>query len=357
MPQQKKDDRTLAQKIIASPKTKIIAGTAITGAYVGNDIAKGLRRKAAVDQAIAAARRPVNATNPGIPDPKFDPQTGQKLSMSSQLRAGQTANFVQNIKEPLTNQGRGAAINREVKAMVRPDKLQTIKRSLTNIRASAGMGQPAPARVVLPKREAIAGIIDKARGNIAEPFDEAAKSLTAAKNIKEVRKAVGGMQKVGGVRPSAFSRVAKAVGNKEINPSLTKGVNALKFGGKALSKVVGYGALPLSVGINYLAKREAESFADAQTQRPRTPPANPGSNNATSNSAGNNINEAKYKQELVTIYNDAIDFVEKQDYSDEVKRQTIYTRVLDALKGNENYQTIWKSDAFKTQRSELRLKD
>ena len=114
---------------------KVVTGAGITG-YTA---AKGLKRKFAIDEAIAQA-----ADKAKLADPRFDPTTGKKLPLTSPIRAQQTADFTQAIKRPVLVQEAVAAVDREKGRLAKPSRFSRVKANLQNIRASMGGGQPAP---------------------------------------------------------------------------------------------------------------------------------------------------------------------------------------------------------------------
>ena len=314
---------------------KVVTGAGITG-YTA---AKGLKRKFAIDEAIAQA-----ADKAKLADPRFDPTTGKKLPLTSPIRAQQTADFTQAIKRPVLVQEAVAAVDREKGRLAKPSRFSRVKANLQNIRASMGGGQPAPVSGPATTRAVAA--------NIRPAYKGVKASMEAANDMRGVRNAVADMMDVGRRGPSIL--------NSELHPSLTKVADVVKKGGKFGGKVVGYGALPLSLGMNFLAKKEAESFAQAQAGKaPTGQPLNPTPSQAQAAAA--KAQKASQKAahtptdtyNIGTTYDKILTEIEKGDYGDNAA-QEIWNRLRPELEKNPAFLSAFENDpAFASARKEL----
>jgi hypothetical protein len=325
-------------KEMAPDVAKVVTAAGITG-YTA---VKGLNRKLAIDEAIAQA-----ADKAKLADPKLDPKTGRKLPLTSPIRAQQTADFTQAIKRPVLVQEAAAAVGREKGRLSKPGRFSRIKANLQNIRASMGGGQPAPAPVPATNRVAAANIRPSYKGVRA--------SMEAANDMRGVRNAVADVMDLGKRGPSIL--------NSELHPSLTKVADVVKKGGKFTGKVVGYGALPLSLGMNFLAKKEAESFAQAQTGKSATGkplPLTDAQKLAAAAKQQKTTPKAAHTQQhafdLGTKYDGILGEIEKGDYGDNA-RQEIWRRLRPELEKDPAFLSAWENDpAFATARKELGYK-
>lgn len=314
---------------------KVVTGAGITG-YTA---VKGINRKLAIDEAIRQA-----ADKAGLKDPKFDPKTGKKLPLISPIRAQQTADFTQAIKRPVLVQEATAAVGREKGRLSKPSRFSRIKANLQNIRASMGGGQPAPAPTPATTRAAAA--------NVRPAYKGVRSTMEAANDMRGVRNAVGDMMDIGKRGPSIL--------NSELHPSLTKVADVVKKGGKFGGKVVGYGALPLSLGMNFLAKKEAESFAQAQAGK--TPTGQPlASTAAQAQAAATKAQKAAVKAahtptdtyNIGRKYDSILTDIEKGDYGDNTA-QEIWNRLRPELEKNPAFLSSFENDpAFEKARKEL----
>jgi hypothetical protein len=334
-PSKQKSGTLERAKEIAPDAAKLVTAAGITG-YTA---VKGLNRKFAIDDAIAKA-----AEKAKLADPRFDPTTGKKLPLTSPVRAQQTADFTQAIKRPVLLQEATAAVGREKARLAKPSRFSRIKANLQNIRASMGGGQPAPSQAPATLRSAAS--------NVRPAYKDVRANMEAANDMRGVRNAVGDMLDVG--------RRGSSILNSEIHPALTKVADVVKKGGKFGGKVVGYGALPLSLGMNFLAKKEAESFAQAQAGKSATGKPLPPTD-AQKLAAATKAQKAAPKAahtptdtyNIGTKYDSILTEIEKGDYGDNTA-QEIWNRLRPELEKNPAFLSAFENDpAFASARKEL----
>ncbi len=344
MPQQqkKKDDRGIVQRIIESPKAKVVAGTTVTTATAGAMTSSALRRKAAVDEAIRIA-----ASKQGLKSPELEKGTGKPLKLTDPVRGQQTVQFAKDIKKPLIKQEINAAIAREADALQRPGLGQRIGRAAQNVRASMGRGTPAPA-LAGNRIDAVRQAYDRLEPSI----DEMRPALKGATTVKDLKGVTSGLQKLGG---------RSNILGKEISPKLTRIINPIKSGGKLFGKVTGLAALPVSVGVNLLAKKEAEDFATAQQKKQGNTGAPPKPASAapapTATGKGYTIDDVANVSQLFNDIADKIENDKNLDVNDNVKRQMVWKEFSTQINANPTYVKAWQNSThFKQIKQDLGIK-
>lgn len=344
MPQQnKKDDRGIVQRIVENPKAKIVGGTVVTATTAGAMGMNAIKRKEAIEEALGLAARKA-----GLRDPAFEKGTGNKLPITSPVRGQQTVQFAKDVKKPLIKQEINAAIAREADAIQRPGLGQRIGRTVQTVRASMGRGIPPPA-LAGNRVDAVRQAYDRLEPSIAEMRP----ALKSASTVKDLKTVTSGLQKLGG---------RNTILGMEINPKLTKVVNFAKSGAKGVGKTVGLAALPVSLGLNALAKKEAEGFADAQQKKQgsgagRTTAPVGAKPSQPQTAKAYTIDDVAKVSEIFNLVRDEIVNDPNLDVNDNVKRQMVWKKFSTQINTNPTYVQAWQNSShFKQIKQQLGIK-
>ena len=303
MPEQKKDNRSQTQKTV--DLMKILGGVGTVGYQGGkaiSGIAKHVEATNLVNREMGAQKKYVvdktagTKTRKWVPaDPSIDPKTGQKLPLSSPVRAKQNIDAVNRAKSHLKHTADWAvdqAGSRELDAAGGgKGRLAGFKNAVQNVKTNLGVGSTVAG---MPATSTKPGVKNASFKEVRRPLRQPALTkfkgeLDAATNKRDLVRTTKDM-------------LTHAKGNrlgflgKELSPGLTK---AIQGGGKVLK----YGAPVLAVGgfgIDALSRVDAARKADAAPSGPA------GSGGSDGGKPPVDPNKA-YHNEIVNLWNSVIE--------------------------------------------------
>jgi hypothetical protein len=308
MPEQKKDNRSTAQKAIDLLKVLSAGGTA---AYYGgaavSGIAKNAQASKIVKDEMGFERKTVKDKTTGKNvrkivdiDPNVDPKTGKKLPITSPVRAQQNVDAVKRAKSNLkwtANWAVDQAIERELEAAKGgKGRLAKFGNAVQNVKTNLGVGSTAagiPATNSRPGKPNMS--FKEVRRPLRQPtLDNFKGQLDAATNKRDLVRTTKDI-------------MAHAKGNrlgfmgKELSPGLTKAIQA---GGK----VTKYGAPALalgSFGVDAWSRMDAARKADAAPSGP----AGGGTSGGSSGGGGKQAADPNkaFHDEIATLWNSVND--------------------------------------------------
>jgi len=188
-----------------------------------------------------------------VQDPKIDYSTMRNMSIFNPARAGQTQEFVKEIKAPLYKDAAREAIMNEARSS---SKRGGIGRAINNAKISlGGTGTPAFAPVTpksgsVPKNNAL----PKPSPELQTELNEARRRLREAKSVADVRSVVEDMNRMG----------KNSVLGVEIAPSVgatirrVTGSPLYKFGKKAFPWL----SITTPIGLAVWENADAQNFAE-----------------------------------------------------------------------------------------------
>jgi hypothetical protein len=307
MPEQKKDNRSTAQKAIDLLK---VLGAGGTAAYYGGAAVSGIAKNAAaskiVNEAMGRQEKTVRDQTTGKSarksvaiDPNVDPKTGNKLPITSPVRAQQNVDAVKRAKSNLKWTADWAvdqAVERELDAAKGgKGRLAKFGNAVQNVKTNLGVGSTAaglPATSSRPGKPNMS--FKEVRRPLRKPaLDKFKGQIDAATNKRDLVRTTKDM-------------MAHAKGNrlgfmgKELSPGLTK---AIQTGGK----ITKYGAPALalgSFGVDAWSRMDAAKKADAAPSGPAGGGTSGGGGGGGRQAA--NPNKA-YHDEIATLWNSVND--------------------------------------------------
>jgi hypothetical protein len=293
MPADKKDNRTLVQKIAGSKNL----GTAMTGTGIALGVGKSLMTNNAVKKFISDSSQygvpkfkdvkdekgvfqsryrildPVNPTKEKVPrantnkipgvSPLTNPAlnaTGKPLPLNSPQRAAQTSKYTQDVKPRLKQK----MLEDLMKQESRTAASTGLRANLQNVAASLGRGAPAnvpggPPRTISVTKDGKSGskTVNPRRINVSaarERFAQYGKGIDEATDLKGLK----------GVTADFLKNEGRMrVLNTELSPGLTKG---LQTAGK-IGRGIMYAGVPVTAVADFMSIKEANDFAAAQKKK------------------------------------------------------------------------------------------